>query len=61
MNNKVAKDTTACSNYNCEMYRFNKCTRAIRHKKAITNRETFVYYIPRRSNSSKCELYLPIK
>jgi hypothetical protein len=43
---KMSNDISACNNYNCEMYRFNKCRRAIRHKEAINKREAFVSYIP---------------
>lgn len=55
----MIRDLAACNNYNCEMYRFNKCKRALRHKQAITNREQFVNYKVNERNCVACELYIP--
>ena len=54
----MSNDISACNNYNCEMYRFNKCRRAIRHKEAINKREQWVSYIPNKGNTKPCDVYL---
>lgn len=54
----MKKDIAACKNYNCEAYKNNKCARCMRHRYALSIRETFVAYIPPRSGDERCELFV---
>ncbi len=47
-----------CKNKYCEEYKNNICRRALRHKRAIEERETYVVYIPERNQEKACELFL---
>jgi hypothetical protein len=58
MDNEHYKRLSACKNTYCIAYRYCKCLRAKRHKDSVVNRDIWTNYIPSRSNTDRCELFI---
>ena len=53
--------TSSCSNYWCKEYRENSCQRGLEHRVKLFEKRLDDNHIPKRSNTTKCELWLEPK
>jgi len=51
----------SCSNYYCKEYQDNTCQRVLEHRLKLYEKRLDDNHIPKRNNTTKCELWLKPK